>query len=72
VLISVILATWEAEDHSSRPAKANSSPDPISKVTIAKLTGDMAQEVEHLLCNREVLSSIPNLSAPPKKVDWTL
>jgi hypothetical protein len=37
-------------DLSSRSAWANSSPDPISKITIEKWTGGVVQVVEHLLC----------------------
>jgi hypothetical protein len=37
---------------------------PISKITRAKWTGDVAPAVEHLLCKCEALSSNPS---PPKK-----
>jgi hypothetical protein len=61
----IILATWEAgEDHSSRPNRANSSGDPISKITRAKCTGDVAQALEHLLCKHKALNSNPR---PQKK-----
>jgi hypothetical protein len=54
--IPIILATCGQEDHSLRPAWANSLKDPISKITRARWTGDMAQVVEHLLCKHEALS----------------
>jgi hypothetical protein len=49
------LGASDLEDHSSRPAQANSSRDPISKITRAKWAGGAAQVVELLLC--QVLSS---------------
>jgi hypothetical protein len=56
-LMPVILATWEAE---IRPAQANSLKDPISKITRAKWTEGVVQEVECLLCK-------PQSHPPPKK-----
>jgi hypothetical protein len=55
-LTPVILATWETdwEDSSSTPTQANSSQEPISKIT--KWTGGVAQVVE-LICKHETLSS---------------
>jgi hypothetical protein len=52
------------EDHSSRPAQANSLGDetPISKITRAKWTGSVAQVVEKLLCKHEALSSNSSLT----------
>jgi hypothetical protein len=47
-----------------RPASANRSQDPISKITRAKWTGGMAQEVENLLYKCKALSSNP---IPPKE-----
>jgi hypothetical protein len=41
-------------------AQANSSQDPISKITRAKWAGSMAQEVECLLCKHETLGSNPS------------
>jgi hypothetical protein len=38
-----------------RSALANSSQDPISKITKAKWTGGVAQAVESLLCKHEAL-----------------
>jgi hypothetical protein len=38
----------------------DSSRDPISKVTIVKWTGSVAQSVQHLLCKCEALRSNPN------------
>jgi hypothetical protein len=55
-LMLVILVTLEAEnqdDHSSRSAQANSSRDPMSKITTAKWTRGVAQVVEHFLCKPE-------------------
>jgi hypothetical protein len=37
------LGGWDWEDHSSRPAQANSWQDPISKITRGKWTGGVAQ-----------------------------
>jgi hypothetical protein len=58
-----ICLSWK--DQGSRPVQANSSRDPISKITRAKWTGGMAQVVEcllfkTLLWKHEALSS--NLS----------
>jgi hypothetical protein len=39
----------DEEDHSLKPAQENSSQDPISKITRAKWTLDIAQEVECML-----------------------
>jgi hypothetical protein len=35
----------DQEDHGSKPAQANSSPDPISKIPNTKKTGGVAQGV---------------------------
>jgi hypothetical protein len=51
------LRGWNWEGHSSRLDLANSSQDPISKITRAKWAGGMAQVVEHLLCKCEAQSS---------------
>jgi hypothetical protein len=45
------------EDLDLRPCWANSSQDPIFKITTAKGTGDVAQVVECLLCKYEDLNS---------------
>jgi hypothetical protein len=71
----IILATWEAEigriqGLNSRPAQANSSRDPISKITRAKWTAGVAQMVEHLLWNCEALSS--NIGPTKKQTKKTL
>jgi hypothetical protein len=55
-----------------RPAQANSSQDPISKITKPKCTRGVAQEIECLLCNHEVLGSNPNLIPTQKFTTWTL
>jgi hypothetical protein len=49
---------------------ANSSQDPISKITNAKWTGGIARVVEHLLCKLETLSSNPNPSQKKKKRNY--
>jgi hypothetical protein len=36
------LGMWDPEECSSKPAPANSSGDPISKITREKWTGDVA------------------------------
>jgi hypothetical protein len=65
-LMPVILTTWEAkigwENQSLRPAQANSSQDPISKITREKWTGGVAQAVEYLYCKHKALSSNPSLN----------
>jgi hypothetical protein len=63
-LMSVILATWEAE---IRRIVVQGQPEkivcetPISKITRAKWTGGLAQAVEHLLYKCETLSQTPVL-----------
>jgi hypothetical protein len=58
------LGGWDQEDCSSKPAWANSSQDPISKISRVKWTKGEAQVVECLLSKRKALSSSPN---PTKK-----
>jgi hypothetical protein len=41
----VIVATQDQEDHSSSPAQANSSHDPLSKNLSQKRAGGVAQDV---------------------------
>jgi hypothetical protein len=59
-----------------RPAWANSSQDPISKITRAKWTGGVTQAVELLLCKSKALSSNPsyqnNKKIKNKKVSLTI
>jgi hypothetical protein len=43
-----------------KPVQANSSRDPILKITGAKWTEGVSQAIEHLLCKCEVLSSNPS------------
>jgi hypothetical protein len=57
------LGDWVQKDHSSRPAQASSSHEPIFKITRAQWTGG----VEHLLCKCEALSSNPNTIKKKKK-----
>jgi hypothetical protein len=52
-----------------RPAQANSSQDPISKITREKWTGGVAHTIECLLCMHKALSSNPSLTKT-KKVEW--
>jgi hypothetical protein len=47
-----------------RPAQANTSQDPMSKITRAKRTRGVAQVVECLLCKCKALSTNPS---PTKK-----
>jgi hypothetical protein len=49
------LGDWDQENWSSRPGRANSFWDLLSKLTRVKWTGG----VEHLLCKSEALSSNP-------------
>jgi hypothetical protein len=44
------LASWDREDHSSRLVQANSSQDPVSKITREEWNGGVAKAVECLLC----------------------
>jgi hypothetical protein len=63
------LGDWVQKDHSSRPAQASSSQEPIFKITRAKWTGG----VEHLLCKCEALSSNPNTIKKKKNLSaWIL
>jgi hypothetical protein len=50
----------DQEDHSSRPAQANTSLDPIFEITRTKGTKGMAQALDHLLCKHKTLSSNPS------------
>jgi hypothetical protein len=59
-----ILTTLEAEMGRINSSRANSSQDPISKITRAKWTEGVIQAVKCLLCKHEALSSNPN---PTKK-----
>jgi hypothetical protein len=54
------LGGWDWEDHGSRTAQANSSQDPISKITIAKWTVGVAQAVACLLFKCKAPSSNSN------------
>jgi hypothetical protein len=49
------------------PARANTSQDPVSKITTAKWTGGVAQVIKHLLCKHEVLSSNSSLTKKQKQ-----
>jgi hypothetical protein len=55
------------EDHSSRPAQANTLWDPILKIHNPKRAGGLAQVVKYLLSKSEALSSNPSTVPPPKK-----
>jgi hypothetical protein len=59
------LGGWDQEDNGSRPALANSSQEPISKITRAKWTGGLTQTVECLLGKHKALNLNP--SSNPQK-----
>jgi hypothetical protein len=63
----VILATREGGVRDLRPAQANSSRDPIFKITRAKWTGGVAHTGEHLLSKCEALSSKPTTTKKRKE-----
>jgi hypothetical protein len=70
-LMPVILTTWllgrlSSEDYSSRPEQANSSQDPVSKITGAKWIEGKAQAVKYLLCKHKALNSKPSLTKKTK------
>jgi hypothetical protein len=50
----------DKEDHGSKPAWANRSQDPISKIPSTKKAGRVAQVVKHLSSKHEDLSSNPS------------
>jgi hypothetical protein len=54
---------WDQEDWGLRPVQANSSKDPISKITTAKWTVGVTQTVECLLWKHKTLSSNPSPTA---------
>jgi hypothetical protein len=58
----VILAVWEAEIWQSAVR------GPISKITRAKWTGDVAQVVKCLLCKYEAINSNPGTTKKKKRV----
>jgi hypothetical protein len=58
------LGSCDGENWVLRPARTNSSWDPISTIARAKWTGGVAQVVVHTLCMNEALSSNPS---PTKK-----
>jgi hypothetical protein len=57
----------DQKDQGSKPDQANSSQDPISKITRAKETGDMAQVVKCLPTKLEAINSNPS-SQKKKKI----
>jgi hypothetical protein len=57
----------DQEDHSLRPAQANSSRYSISKITKATWAGGVAQAVQYLLCKCEALSSNSSPTGGKKK-----
>jgi hypothetical protein len=50
-----------------KPAQANSSQDPIFKITRAKWTRDVARVVECLLCKGKALNTNPRPTKKKKK-----
>jgi hypothetical protein len=73
--MSVNLATWEAEirkiEVCGQPRQITLE-TPISKITRAKWTGSMDQEVECLLCKGKALGSNPSPTKQRKKKKKTL
>jgi hypothetical protein len=65
------LGGWDQEDDSLRPAWANSSWDPISKITRVKWTESVAQAEEHMLWKHETMSSYHNLHSQKNEVEMT-
>jgi hypothetical protein len=61
------LGDWDQEDQGSKPARAKTLRYPISKITRAKWTRDVAQVVEHLLCKCKALSSNSNPTKRKKR-----
>jgi hypothetical protein len=60
--VPVILATWETEIRMIMvPGQLRQivHKTPLSKITRAKWTADVAQEAKYLLCKHKVLSSNP-------------
>jgi hypothetical protein len=66
------LGGWDPEDWGLRPAWANSSQDPISKITRAKWTGGVAQAMEYLLCKCKVPWVKPKCQKKIKKYKWNM
>jgi hypothetical protein len=62
----IFLATWEAEI--GRIVFGGQHETPISKITRAKWTGDVAQTVECLLCKCKALCSKPSPTKKKKRV----
>jgi hypothetical protein len=54
------LGGWDWEDQCLRPTEANSSHDPISKITRAKWSRSVTKVVGYLLCKQKALSSNPS------------
>jgi hypothetical protein len=62
-----LLGKLRSEDHSLRPAQANSFQDPIFKITLTKGTGGVAQGVEHMLYKHKALNPNPSPNPSQKK-----
>jgi hypothetical protein len=61
------LGCWDVTDQDSRPTQANSSWDPVFKITTEKWIESVSQVVEHLLCLCKGLSSNPSHTKKKKK-----
>jgi hypothetical protein len=60
---------WDREDSSSRSVQANSSKDPISKITRATWTGGVAQVAELLYVSAKPWVQTPDPTKQRKKTD---
>jgi hypothetical protein len=62
------LRGWDQENGGLRAAQENSSQEPHLQNNQAKWTGGVVQEVEHLLCKHEALSSNSRVTKKKKKI----
>jgi hypothetical protein len=61
------LGGWDQECFGWRPAQANSSWVPVSKITTAKRNGSVTQTIERLLYQCKALSSKPSSTKKKKR-----
>jgi hypothetical protein len=61
------LGGCDQENYGLKTAQADSSRDPISKITTEKWTGGVDQVAKHLLCKYKALSSNPSTTKKKKK-----